>query len=250
MKCIKCGEEIPDDSPFCNKCGAKQILGNISESTNIYKTQPPTQENPSKIKSLPLLKRPKILKIFIIALSAILVIGIGVSIFYITNKPKFDYEKAMSYYNDGDYAQASNILKTIPNYQGVTNIKKNISNELFAKECIKKYEKALKNPESLQVRGIQIVENADMKQYGTATFLMLDSSAQNGFGGDNENLALFYRDKTEGAVFVGACDNLDATQQNQSDSQNYAAYLIASQYWNTDKSQKLDVDRIKKSLKH
>ena len=33
MKCIKCGEEIPDGSPFCNKCGASQE-GNNNQSVN------------------------------------------------------------------------------------------------------------------------------------------------------------------------------------------------------------------------
>jgi predicted nucleic acid-binding Zn ribbon protein len=26
MKCINCGEEIPDGSTFCNKCGASQSI--------------------------------------------------------------------------------------------------------------------------------------------------------------------------------------------------------------------------------
>ena len=34
MKCQNCGTELPDGSMFCNKCGAKQTIDDVSKPTN------------------------------------------------------------------------------------------------------------------------------------------------------------------------------------------------------------------------
>lgn len=40
MKCINCGTELPDGSVFCNKCGAKQVITDVSRPANMSEPKP------------------------------------------------------------------------------------------------------------------------------------------------------------------------------------------------------------------
>lgn len=130
MKCMKCNGEIPENSMFCNLCGAKQISGKeklkqqarfktfsqcIAEADEV--DYPAERHNDTK--GAP--NSANRLRIAIVIIG--ILIGVcAIIITIIKTEPIRDYRKAVRYLNNGDYATAIQAFQECLDYNDTSEL--------------------------------------------------------------------------------------------------------------------------------
>lgn len=79
-------------------------------------------------------------------------------------------------------------------------------NEKMAVACIKDYKEMLKNPDSLQVHDIRMQDNRE-KDENDAIEFFIDTSGQNGFGGNTRNIIRYVYHTDDGKVYYTGSDD-------------------------------------------
>ena len=136
MKCLKCNQNVPDDSEYCTHCGARiehVEIGrlDIKKEKTIRKNKPVkkkycsqcgTQINSTVLKCPSCGKAFFPVKPIIISITsiAVLIAVVCLSLFVIV--PEIKYQKAISLMNQGDYINANKIFNELQDYRNSTKL--------------------------------------------------------------------------------------------------------------------------------
>lgn len=137
MKCPNCGNEIPDDSLFCNKCGTEIIqereIQLESEEQSVEKNQQ-YEENIYNNNN----RKRKIIKIVTLSLGILLII-VGILFCFVIPAitKESDYQQLKDLINNKKYSEASVKVAELGNYKDSDNLSKEIkyctAKDYFAK---------------------------------------------------------------------------------------------------------------------
>lgn len=127
MVCKHCGEEITNNSKYCNFCGKK---------IPVIKEKPIKKEKTIETEIATEVLEKKKIKILPIFISFVLIIILILSFYFLY--PDLKYKSGIKKFNQGDYLQAQTIFTELDDYkdskQKIVECKYNIASEYIEKE--------------------------------------------------------------------------------------------------------------------
>ena len=241
MKCPECGKEISDRATSCPNCGCP-ILISTDNSTQIPDRNQVEKTKADKKKTITIAGS-------IIAIVAIIVV---VYVFAVAQPKKLaaetkaTYTEAIALLEKGKYSDGIELLNTIPDYEGVSNILEEAKYESYAYAAVNAVKGVLKNPDSISVYDLYFYEpagNKDSTAEGEPKFthpiVIMYFGAQNGFGGNTTGYASCAYDKDKND-YVLACftDELDVEDLDEDDDDylyQYISATVINDYFDTGK---------------
>lgn len=218
MKCSRCGGEIPDNSGYCNLCGAKQkgdkeklkkertqlktFTQCLKESNDDYSD---TRNYNTKIKNY----STKKLRTTIGIIAAFVAIC-GITLLVIETKPIRDYNEAVRYMDNGDYDLAIATFQVLGDYKD--------AREMTIAAQNKKLEVTM---ETAYTNGIKLYES-DNYEEALKTFLEL--------GDYRESIQLI--EEIKAAIYKAGMDSIN-TQDYKTAAEYFAMipdYLDVNEY--------------------
>lgn len=141
MKCSQCGAELPEDSQFCNKCGAE--VESVIREVNVPETDKQEYNNAFLCNDETIISRFSAKsKIVIVAVASIVLIIIFALCFI---RPLIEYSNAIKLFNSHQYNQAMAVFTELDNYKDspdqINKCRYQIAKELLSN---KKYDDAIK----------------------------------------------------------------------------------------------------------
>ena len=246
MLCEECGAELPEGAQACPKCGCP--------------VAPP--EAPAVPAAKPEQASKKKLILAAALGGAALIVAIIVAIVLVVSRPGKVIENARQLADDGDYAQAVEMLtdldkpektqsllediyekmedevhalmdkgeyikaqKLLNDYSALPShdqLRDEIKYESFALACLYDLRPYMKNPNSLQANTIEFYKSTDGDPYPS---VVICESGQNGFGGYSISYILF---DSEDLTVYGSCDSLDEDSYDLEDDDDFLEWFVAS----------------------
>jgi hypothetical protein len=250
INCPECNKEISDKAESCPNCGCPiNIVG-----------QSMIQENKTKT------KKSKKKYILIPLLIIILVCLSGISFYYIKIiKPENTYKQAIKLMNEGKYDDANSIFKEINSYKDVNELQDKLKYESYVFKCIDSLKDYLKNNDSLKISEVAFYKDVKSTITDNKLKIALENfkklvishptciikyNAQNGFGGNNIEYAIFFfNSETKNYEYYGSCDSLNESELTD-DNKIQTCKLINIFSDNFIQEGQVDLDRVSKILKN
>lgn len=249
INCPECRKEISDKVKSCPQCGYP-LVDEVIDSAHKDKTE--TFESN---------KSPKqVYKIIISIVSIITILAIVTSVVYYKKivKPSKAFDEAVILLEKGKYDEANELFNSIPTYEDVEMLQKQLKYESRVYECIVSIKQYLKNPDSLKVYEAKFYikdpkefVNKVEEQAEKEPICIMRFGAQNGFGGNTTSYGLFIYSEDSGKYeYSGSCDSLDKNEIDEDDKNELiVCTMINTVIENKEEIGEVNIERIKNIIK-
>lgn len=217
INCPECGKEVSDRAKTCINCGCPICEEAATTEQVIYH-----EEKPINKKKAVLIAATSIV-------AAIAIILIFVFVVAQPNKQKATFNDAIALMEKGKYTDGIDLLNTIPNYEGVSDILEEAKYESYAYSSVEAVKGILKKPDSISVYDIYFFNPLDETRDNTYPIIIMHYGAQNGFGGNSTGYVLCsYDDENEEYQLAGYSDSIDVDDLDKDDDDYFTQALCAA----------------------